>query len=244
MPARPRFGVVLDCDGTLTPKSLVSLFSVVDTRALPKEAEPDFKALRDRYLPLSIAGKLTSDLQMEWLAETFEIYIRHKLTRAGWMEAIARAIDWRPGAVETLASLHFFRVPTAIVSYGSTDFIEHALALAGAGDWIKEIYATRMRHGPDGLVVGYERGTFVTQDNKGEWSRRFAEAYGIPLENLLAVGDTGGDRHLGHLKQNRFGIAKDEAEREKIAPYMGVTVVSDDFSAARAWLADKLGLPL
>lgn len=244
MSARPRYGVVLDCDGTLTPKSLVSLFSVVDTRALPKEAEPDFKVLRDRYIPLASVGKLSPEHQTEWLAETFEIYIRHKLTRSGWMEAIARAIDWRPGAVETLASLHFFRVPTAVVSYGSSDFIEHALVLAGAGDWIKEIYATRMRHGRDGFVVGYDRETFVTQDNKGEWSRRFAEAYGIPLENLLAVGDTAGDRHLGHLKQNRFGIAKDEEERAKIAPYMGATVVADDFSAARAWLADRLSLPL
>jgi len=244
MSARPRFGVVLDCDGTLTPKSLISLFHVVDTRALPPEAEPDFKTLREKYIPLASVGKLTPEIQMEWLAETFEIYIRHKLTRAGWMEAIARAIDWRPGALETLAAMRFFRVPTAIVSYGSTDFIEHALLVAGADTWISEIYATRMRHDLDGFVFGYDRDTFVTQDNKGEWSRRFAQAYGIPLENLLAVGDTAGDRHLGHLKENRFGIAKDEEERAKIAPYMGETVVADDFSAARAWLSDKLGLPL
>jgi len=244
MSARPRFGVVFDCDGTLTPKKLISLFQVVDTGALPPEAESDFKTLRDRYIPLASVAKLTPELQQEWLAETFEIYIRHKLTRAGWMEAISRAIAWRPGAMETLATLHFFRVPTAVVSYGSVDFIEHALVLAGADTWITEIYATRMRHGLDGRVVGYDRATFVTQDNKGEWSRRFAEKHGIPLENLLAVGDTVGDRHLGHLQENRFGIAKDEAEREKIAPYMGKTVVSDDFTEARAWLSDKLGFPL
>jgi phosphoserine phosphatase len=244
MSARPRHGVVLDCDGTLTPKKLVSLFQIVDTHALPPAAEPDFKTLRDRYIPLASVGKLSAALQEEWLAETFEIYIRHKLTRAGWMEAISRAIAWRPGAIETLAALRFFRVPTAIVSYGSTDFIEHALVLAGADESIAEIYATRMRHGHDGLVVGYDRETFVTQDNKGDWSRRFAEKRGIALENLLSVGDTAGDRHLGHLQENRFGIAKDEAEREKIAPYMGETVVSDDFSQARAWLSDKLGLPL
>jgi len=244
MSARPRFGVVLDCDGTLTPKSLGSFFKVVDMRALPPEAEPDFKVLRDRYLPLAAASSLSPELQLEWLAETFEIYIRHKLTRAGWMEALARAIVWRHGAIETLAALHFFRVPVGIISYGSSDFIRHALVLAGADEWVKEIYATRMHHDRDGLVVGYDRDTFVTQDNKGEWSRRFAEAHGIPLDNLLAVGDTAGDRHLGHLKENRFGIAMDEAEREKIASYMGTTVVADDFSAARAWLADKLGLPL
>lgn len=244
MTARPRHGVVLDCDGTLTPKSLVSFFKVVDTRALPPEAEPDFNVLRERYIPLASVGKLSAELQEEWLAETFEIYIRHKLTRVGWMEAISRALAWRPGALKTLAALRFYRVPTAIVSYGSTDFIEHALVLGGADECVREIYATRMRHDADGLVVGYDRDTFVTQDNKGAWSRRFAEAYGIPLENLLAVGDTAGDRHLGHLQENRFGIAKDEEERGKIAPYMGETVVSDDFSEAAAWLSDKLGLPL
>ena len=244
MSQRTRHGVVLDFDGTLTPKSLGSLFRVVDTHALPPEAEPDFKVLRDRYIPLAEVGKLSPELQLEWLAETFEIYIRHGLTRAAWMEAISRALVWRPGALETLAALRFFHVPTAIVSYGSSDFIGHALALAGAEDGVKEICATRMRHGADGRVVGYDRASFVTQENKGEWSRRFALANGIALETLLAVGDTAGDRYLGHLQEHRFGIAKDEAERAKIAPYMGETVVADDFSAARAWLADRLGLPL
>ncbi|HTK60371.1 MAG TPA: haloacid dehalogenase-like hydrolase [Candidatus Baltobacteraceae bacterium] len=244
MPARQRFGVVFDFDGTITPKSLGSLFSVVDHHALPKEAEPDFKVLRDRYIPLAEVGKLSPELQLEWLAETFEIYIRHGLTRAGWMTAISRMLRFRPGAIETLAALHLAAVPTAIVSYGSIDFIEHALVIGGADAWVSGIYATRMHHGDGGLVVGYDRETFVTQENKGEWSLCFAEAYGIPPENLLAVGDTAGDRHLGYLKEHRFGIAKDEAERAKIAPHMGETVVADDFSAVRAWLSGKLGLPL
>jgi HAD superfamily phosphoserine phosphatase-like hydrolase len=237
-------GVVLDFDGTVTDKKLVSLFKVVDDRALPPEAKPDFQVLRDRYIPLAETGKLSAEKQLEWLAESFEIYIRHGLTRAGWMEAITRMVAFRPGAIETIGALHAAGVPTAIVSYGSADFIEHALMLGGADGWIDEIYATRMRHGDDGRVVGYDRGTFVIQDNKGEWSLRFAEAYGIRPEDLLAVGDTAGDRYLGHLKDRRFGIAKDAAELAKIEPYMGAAVVSDGFGEARAWLSEKLGLPL
>ena len=244
MSERPRYGVVLDCDGTLTPKSLGSLFRVVDTHALPPEAEPDFKVLRDRYIPLAEVGKLSPELQIEWLAETFEIYIRHRLRREAWQLAIASSVTFRPGVMGALVALHAAGVPTAIVSYGSIDFIEHALEIEGAAELVTEIYATRMRHDASGLVVGYERETFVTQENKGEWSLRFADAYGIPHGNLLAVGDTAGDRYLGHLKEHRFGIAKDEAERAKIAPYMGETVVADDFAAARAWLSGKLGLPL
>lgn len=244
MSERPRYGVVLDCDGTLTPKSLGSLFKVVDTRALPPEAEPDFKVLRERYIPLAEVGKLSPELQLEWLAETFEIYMRHRLTRDAWRLAIASSVTFRPGAVGALVALHAAGIPVAIVSYGSVDFIEHALEIEGVEDLVTEIYATRMRHDAAGVVVGYDRATFVTQENKGDWSLRFAAAYGIPPENLLAVGDTAGDRYLGHLKENRFGIAKDEAERLKIAPYMGETVVADDFAAARAWLSARLGLPL
>jgi len=244
MSERPRYGVVLDFDGTLTPKSLGSLFRVVDTHALPPEAEPDFKVLRERYNPLAETGKLSAELQQEWLAETFEIYIRHRLTREAWQLAIASALTLRPGSVGALVALHAAGVPTAIVSYGSIDFIEHALEIEGIDELVSEIYATRMRHDAAGLVVGYDRETFVTQENKGEWSLRFAEAHGILPENLLAVGDTAGDRYLGHLKEHRFGIAKDEADREKIAPYMGETAVSDDFHDARAWLSARLGLPL
>ena len=244
MSASPTYGVVFDCDGTLTPKKLGSLFKVVDTRALPSEAEPDFKVLRDKYIPLASVGKLSPELQLEWLAETFEIYIRWRLTRQAWKQAIAGALSFRPCAIETLAALHARGVPTALVSYGSTDFIEHALALGGADGFVTEIYATRMAHDEAGLVTGYDRASFVTQDNKGEWSRRFAEDFGIPPENLLAVGDTAGDRHLGHLKENRFGLAKDEEERALIEPHMGETAVSDDFAPARAWLSRHLGLPL
>lgn len=244
MSANPTYGVVFDCDGTLTPKKLGSLFKVVDTRALPPEAEPDFKILRDKYIPLAEVGKLSPELQLEWLAETFEIYIRWRLTREAWRSAIAQALVFRPGAIETLAALHAAGVPTAVISYGSTDFIEHALALGGAGAYVSVIYATCMVHDGSGLVTGYDRASFVTQDNKGEWSRRFAADFGIAPENLLAVGDTAGDRHLGYLKEKRFGLAHDEAERAKILPYMGETAVSDDFEPARAWLSRHLGLPL
>ena len=244
MSSRTRHGVVLDFDGTITVKAIGSLFKVVDTRALPPEAEKDFKTLRDRYIPLAHDGMLAPELQMEWLAETFEIYIRYGLTRAGWMEAIAAAITFRAGALETLEALHASGVPTAVISYGSTDFIEHALVLGGAEDWVSSIHATRMCHDADGRVIGYDRSTFVTQDNKGDWSRRFADDFGIPPENLLAVGDTLGDYRLGYRMERRFGLAENEKERAKMAPYMGEIAIADDFGPARAWLARQLGLPL
>jgi phosphoserine phosphatase len=244
MPQSPRYGVVFDFDGTLTPKSLGSLFKIVDTTALPPEAQPDFKVLRDRYIPLANTGKLSPGLQLELLAQTFEIYIRHRLTRDRWMAAIAGATRFRPGAIETLSALHAAGIPTAVISFGSTDFIEHALDLCGAGTCLTEIFATSMRHDADGLVIGYDPASFVTHENKGEWSREFAMAFGIGFENLLAVGDTAGDRRLGHLRQNRLGLAKDEEERSLLSPHMGMTAIAEDFTPARAWLSAKLGLPL
>lgn len=232
-------GLVLDFDGTLDPKSYGSLYKVVDTKALPDAAKPEYETLRDKYLPRVYDGTLQPTDELYWLRETLDIYIRHGLTRDRWMKAL-HSVELRPGARDLLAFARSKRIPMAIVSYGVADFIEWVLVSNGIDlVWFEEIFAARLQHA-GGLVVGYEDSTFVYPDNKDEWSKRFADRQGIRTENLLAIGDSGADRKLGGLKGHRLGIAKDQKNADQMAPYFSEVVVTDSLDPAKAWLAQKL----
>ena len=78
-------------------------------------------------------------------------------------------------------------------------------------------------------------------DNKGKWSRAFADRHGVSYGHILAVGDSvHGDGNLGHLKANKFGIAKDRAEKEKLLEVMGAAAVTEDFGPVIEWLKRKI----
>ena len=82
--------------------------------------------------------------------------------------------------------------------------------------------------------------SIVLPSTKGICSKKFADLRGVPYENVLAVGDSGSDRELGFLKQNRLGLAEDEAHADKIREFMGEVVISEDFYPVMAWLKNKI----
>ena len=90
------------------------------------------------------------------------------------------------------------------------------------------------------LIVGWDYESIVLPSTKGKCSKKFADFFGVSYENILAVGDSGSDRNLGFLKENRLGIAEDEAHAEKIRPFMGDVVISEDFYPVISWLENKI----
>lgn len=242
MPSDPRFGVVLDVDGTLTPKSLGSLASVVDAYALQESGRTELQILRDRYLQHAAAGGLTRHEEMSWLRDTFRIYAECRLSRTAWRAALD-AVPLRDGVVETLRALADRGVPVAAVSYGCADFVEHVLERYGLR--LDAVYAGRMRYDGD-TVVGVEPSSLVIPEMKGGCSRHFADVHGVPHEGLIAVGDSGGDRLLGHLPENRLFLAGSDEEAARLLK-LGAAAevhVSDTFHTARAFIAARTGLPL
>lgn len=236
--AEKKFVVVCDFDGTLTPKSVNSLFDVMDGM-LTKEASARAVAMRDGYLPKALSGSLTPQEGRAWLRETIGLYIESGLTKSR-IKDVLRKIHLREGAAEFLKFLKIRGVPIAIISYGVVEFIRTVLVFDGVSHLVDKIYATKLISDEDGLVTGYEPETYVLPDNKDEYSRAFADIHSVPYENILAIGDSGGDRKLGHLKENRLCLARDEKEGQKLELFAGTVAVSDTFFPAIEWLTSKI----
>jgi len=237
-----KYCVVFDCDGTLTTKESRALMFCVDRDALSVAANEESQKLRARYLPAALAGKLTRRQEIAWLRDTLRIYVKDGLT-LNRVRPVIDKIPMRAGTVECLRLLRDADIPVAVISYGVGDFIELFLKRHGVRDCVDRIYSAVMDVDPDsGLFVDFCEGTFVLPSNKGAWSRFFAERHRVPTGNILAVGDSLGDRRLGKRKSLRLGLARDEAEAKIFAQHMGHVVVTDDFHPVTAWLKKHLNL--
>ena len=237
--------VVFDFDGTLThkPPKGKSLFVAIDEGVLSPEGQAAQQKLFNHYIAKAQTGTMTAGEDEAWLLQSIENYILYGVTPEKARAALA-AVVLRPGVIECLEMLRQEQIPVAIVSYGIAPLIElvlerHNIAVPGL---IHKVYAARLTAHPERGYTGYDRSTVVLQSTKGDWSRHFADLHDVPHADILAVGDTGGDRRLGHLKKNRLAIAGDAAHAKEISPFMGRVIVTDDFHPVTAWLRSKIGL--
>lgn len=241
MSNKKRCAVVFDFDGTLVHKH-GSLCRTVDDAALSPEANQEMIRLRGQCLDLAISGLLTPEKEADWLTRTLDAYVNDGLTpeRA---RSVLENVTLRPGAKECLEWLHGEGIPIAVVSYGVMPFIDTVLRTNGARTCVNRIYATELAVSSEtGRFSSYDATSLVLPINKGECSRHFADVHGIPHDHLIAVGDSGGDKFLGHLKERRIGIAKDATEAAKFASHMGEVVITEDFAPVTAWLRRTIDL--
>ncbi len=241
MPARNDWAAVFDVDGTLLPKKAGALWKVVDDHALPEEANAEMIELRERFTPMAVGGNLPERIQMLWLRKTFDIYVKHRLTRQAWQTAID-AVMPREGAVDALLEIVQAGIPFGAISYGCADFIEYLFQRHGVR--FDAVYAGRLVHDGD-VVVGYDLASLVIPAHKGERSRHFADIHEVPHEKLIGVGDTGGDQLLGHLKEHRIGIVETEKQHEELRKIdaMGEIHVTETFHPVLASIKKRIGLP-
>jgi hypothetical protein len=240
---KPKFGLVLDNDGTQTPKAYGSLLAVVSREAMPPDSLPEFQAMVARYAPKAKLGLLTPPEELQWLVEHLDMFVRYGLDVRKAKDALIQ-VRHRPGLNEFLQRVKAVGIPVADVSYGCADFLEWQLLCNAASGLVDKVYAARLRLDAHGTVIGHEPSTYVLPSNKGLWSRLFALEHGIAPEHLIAVGDGPGDRHLGHARVNRFGLAKDEEERLELEPYFGEVVVAESFDPVFEWFERRTGIKL
>jgi phosphoserine phosphatase len=236
---KKRWGVVFDCDGTLFPKKIGSLMRLFDERALPTRSRVKAMSLRELYLPAALAGELTINDALDWLAKTLSIYIDSRVTREQ-IRTLMADVRVRTGVRRCLSELRARNVATAIVSYGVRPLIVEAMIANGLHEAFDEIYAADLTANRAGRFVSHSRRTYVIPDNKDHWSQIFAERHGVSLHKLLAVGDSVGDAKLGHFQRNRVGIAESMAEARKISKFVGCVVIGKSFQAVTKWLLQKI----
>lgn len=238
---KPRWVAVFDFDGTCIPKSLKSLFNILD-KELPQELVLKAQNLRAKYIKKAVRGKLTLEEEQKWYFDTIGIYVEAELAFFQ-IQAAFENINLREGVAECFEFLRKNNVPIAIISYGVLQFIEAVLRANKALHLVSRIYSGQLKFGRQGgAVIGCDEKTIIFPSNKGRASRDFADTYGVPYESILAVGDSATDARLGYLKKNRLGIIENEAEKKELEKFMGAVLVSDNFLPVRDWLAKKMNI--
>lgn len=234
-----QYAVVFDFDGTLTPKSYVSLFREMERNAGFSEvilAKAD--AMRDKYLPKAVSGTLSPEEELAWFDETASLYSEARLTREKIVESLNK-VQLRDGVKDCLRFLRRKNIPVAIVSYGVSNFILAVLIHNKADHLVDAIYSANLKF-ESGIVSGYDDRSVVLPSTKGSASKAFANLYGVREENVFGVGDSAIDAKLSTLKNNLLGIAKDEKDAEKLSQYMETVVITEAFYPVQEWLSEKI----
>lgn len=232
---------VFDFDGTCISRSYKSLYDVVDSQGgLTAECIELAEKMREYYIQRIVAGTLTKREQEKWLADAIGLYVRSELTYSK-IGGLLAPVRLNSGVKDCFRMLRQRNIPVAIVSYGIFDFIEIVLSANDCLDLVDRIYSAHLIFGPKGQIAGFEPASAVFPHNKGEFSRIFARRHNVPYQNILAVGDSPkGDAKIGHLKKNRFGVAANESEREKLLTVMGTALVTESFEPVTKWILKKI----
>ncbi len=232
--------VVFDFDGTLLPKTLASAMRIIELKLYSPASLTRVDRHVARHKDSIVNGTITPhDSEQGWRF-THDLYAREGVT-LGRVRKALRDARLRDGAADCLRLLRRRGIPTAIISCGVAALIPPILEANGVADCVTAIYATRIGFDRrSGALLPYEPHRHVSAKDKGNLSREFAARHGVAPANLLAVGDSRGDRKLGHLKKNRLGLAADADEAALLAPFMGCVLVTKSFRPVTDWLLKKL----
>ncbi|MBP2370576.1 phosphoserine phosphatase [Pseudonocardia parietis] len=140
------------------------------------------------------------------------------------VDEVAAEIELTPGARTTIRTLKRLGFRCGVVSGGFTQVI------AGLADELKlDFVAANELEIVDGMLTGRVSGEIVDRAGKATALRRFAEAYEIPIEQSVAVGDGAND--IDMLSTAGLGVAfnakqalRDVADTSVSVPYLDVVL--------------------
>ncbi|MBX7450298.1 phosphoserine phosphatase SerB [Mycolicibacterium sp. 3033] len=119
---------------------------------------------------------------------------------AGVVDEVAEQIELTPGARTTLRTLRRLGYHCGVVSGGFRQVIEPL-----AEDLMLDFVAANHLEIVDGVLTGRVTGTVVDRPGKAKALRDFAAAFGVPMEQTVAVGDGAND--IDMLTAAGLGVA-------------------------------------
>lgn len=196
--------VVLDVDSTLIQDEVIELL------AAEAGAAAEVKRLTDE----AMAGELDFAQSLATRVATLE-----GLPVSVLDDVIAK-VRLAPGAKTFVRTLRRLGYKTAVVSGGFTFMTDHLKADLG----LDHAYANKLEV-IDGRLTGRTTGVLVDRAEKAVYVQAIAEAEGIPLDQVVAVGDGAND--LDMLATAGLGIAfnakpvvRDAADTSLNVPYL------------------------
>lgn len=176
--------VVFDMDSTLIQGE------VINELAKAADAEEEVEQLTER----AMAGELD-----------FEEALRERVSQlegldVDQLERIADAMQLTPGASDLVRVLKQMGFKVALISGGFTFFTDKlkqqlGLDYAFGNELVVE----------DGKLTGEVQGDIIDSERKGELVQEIADTEGLPLEEVVAIGDGANDQIM--LKNAGLGIA-------------------------------------
>lgn len=183
-----------------------STWEVMDS-LLPPTGQEEASHLYDQFYPLQKLGTLTVGQSVEWSSASLELYVKHKVNRAG-IKAAADAIQLRNGTAGLLKDLNNGNVPTNILSGGIRDVID----VVNERDGIKTnlITATSLEYDKEGTIVGWDEANMVHALNKYERGNSQLEEIRKKRPHVFLLGDEIQDIEMargdqGHIMSIRLG---------------------------------------
>ena len=176
---------VFDLDGTLTQER--SVWEYIHKK-LGK-----WYGFAEEYQKKFLAGEISYEEFCQLDAEVW------KGMKAEELSEIVQTVPFHPGVDELLDHLKQKEVKLAMVSSG----------LSILSDWVHRKYGFDYSVSNDllhekGILTGKVR-ILVYYDQKAEWVKRILGRFGVKREEVIAVGDSGGD--LDMFKMAGFSIA-------------------------------------
>jgi phosphoserine phosphatase len=176
--------VVFDMDSTLIQGE------VINELARAADAEEEVEELTER----AMAGELD-----------FEEALRARVSQlegldVEQLESVAEAMELTPGASDLVRVLKQMGFTVALISGGFTFFTDRlrdqlGLDYAFGNELVIE----------EGALTGEVRGEIIDSQRKGELVEEIAEAEGLPLDEVVAIGDGANDQIM--LQNAGLGIA-------------------------------------
>jgi phosphoserine phosphatase len=168
----PRFLVVLDVDSTLIENEVIELLADA-AGSLDEVAAITFRAMN---------GELDFEDSLRARVATL------KGLPASVFETVAQQIVVTTGVAEMISGVHRAGGKVAVVSGGFHELVDALAERLGLDYW----RANRLEV-VDGMLTGGLTGRIIDAEAKAATLREWAEDFGVPLRQTVAVGDGAND---------------------------------------------------
>jgi 5'-nucleotidase len=187
---------------------------------LPKEALVKQHKLYEKYRPLELSGKMTSEEAASWGHQVLSIFVENEISLKEIEKDFRQKTDIRPYAKELLNFAEKIGIPTVILSAGIGEIIDIWSKIFQISPTL--VLATRLITDQNGKIIDWDR-NIIHHLNKNEKSREELNRIKAQRPNTILIGDALEDADMSKGQEDVLRIRiynpreDEDADSEKFA---------------------------